>query len=147
MEFVAGPRRRLNNGTSQLTLIYRPHLSSPHIPDRARRFEIASRAPYDLRVSNAINGDREIISEGKFKTIRQDIVIAPCWAGKPVLTRPRCPTVARAAREYIPQRILPRVHPRNAHVASNPGGDRRKTMLHLFPRRRNVRLRRPARPA
>src|SRR3984885_9147030 len=124
-------------------------LPTAGIPDRSRRFVIAAFAPHQLRSTQVVDGNREVIAKWKAEAFGQNVVVATHRAGELPLRRPRRSTVTRTALENIPhrlvwQRMVPRVHPRDAHAPPRPRRNRRETVLGQGARRGNVHLARPA---
>src|SRR4029077_3487935 len=136
-------------GINRRALGGRP-LTPVSVPDRTRRLVVPAFTPYHVSVSEVIDGHGEVVAEGEAETAWPHIIVAivaPCCAGELCLGRPRGAAVARTAMQNIPQRSVTRVHPRDAHIAGNPGNNRRKAVFTLIVGARALRFCEPARPA
>jgi len=58
-------------------------LPSAGVPDRARRLVIPAFAPDCVRRAVAVDGETEVVSEGKAETFRQNLVVTLNRPGEP----------------------------------------------------------------
>src|ERR1022692_1953099 len=132
------------------TLGTRAQLTPVRVPDRARRFVIASFAPPHVSGPEVIDGHGEVVTERKAETFRQNVVIPARRAGELSLGRPRGAAITRTALENIPpgliwQSMVARIHPGNSHVAGHSRRNRGKTVFRLLVGGGNIRFGRPTR--